>query len=197
MKKQTLKDSSLKRERFQTKKSTKEQAGLGTFFEILFKSVQGYIEIRTIRKGQVKQYFYSDLKKLTQDLTSDLPKFKDTNVFFGVCPRNQKQGKEKNIKEVSCVWIDLDCHNDRERIEKLRSLKRFNLRPSIIVNSGRGFHIYWLLDKVFIIRDQEEKEIIKGYVKGLSKVLGGDSTFDLARVLRVPGTINLKEPENP
>ncbi|GAJ24999.1 unnamed protein product, partial [marine sediment metagenome] len=55
----------------------------------------------------------------------------------------------------------------------------------------------WLLDEVFIVRDQEEKETIKGYIKGLSKVLGGDSTFDLARVLRVPGTINLKEPKNP
>lgn len=193
---QKTKESSL-RERPQTKDSTEEQARLGTFFEILFKSVQGYIEIRTIRKGQVKQYFYSDLKRLTSDLTSGLPEFKDTNVFFGVCPRNQKKGKEENVKEVSCVWIDLDCHNDKERIEKLRILKRFNLRPSIIINSGRGFHIYWLLDKVFVIRDEEEFLKIKGYIKGLSKVLGGDSTFDLARVLRVPGTINLKEPENP
>ncbi|GAI58060.1 unnamed protein product, partial [marine sediment metagenome] len=168
----TLKESSL-RERPQTKNSTGEQARLGTFFETLFKNVQGYIEIRTIRKGQVKQSFYSDLKRLTSDLTSGLPEFKDTNVYFGVCPRNQKKGREENVKEVSCVWIDLDCHNDKERIEKLRSLKRFNLRPSIIVNSGRGFHIYWLLDEVFVVRDQEEKETIKGYIKGLSKVLGG------------------------
>ncbi|GAI10695.1 unnamed protein product, partial [marine sediment metagenome] len=91
MKKQTLKDSSLQ-EHLQTKKSTEKKTGLGTFFETLFKNVQGYVEIRTIRKGQVKQYFYSDLKLLTSDLTSGLSKFKDTNVFFGVCPRNQKKG---------------------------------------------------------------------------------------------------------
>ncbi|MBA7497244.1 hypothetical protein ES702_07856 [subsurface metagenome] len=183
--------------RLKRKESTGERARIRIFFKTLFKEVQGYVEIRTIKEGRVKQYFYSDLERLTKDLTGNLPEFKNTNVYFGVCPRDERKGKEENVKEVGCIWIDLDCHNDKERVEKLKGLKKFNLRPSIIVSSGRGYHIYWLLDKAFTIKNQEERLTIKGYVKGLSKALGGDHTFDLARVLRVPGTMNLKDPDKP
>ena len=39
---------------------------------------------------------------------------------------------------------------------------------------------------------------LEGINKALNKILGGDGgTHDLSRVLRVPGTFNLKVPENP
>ena len=185
------------RGRSKRKESTGEKARLRLFFKVLFQRVNGFVEIKTIKGRQAKRYFYptSDLERLTSDLTSGLPEFKDTNVFFGTCPRKERRGKEENVDEIACVWVDLDCYG--ERIEKLRKLKQFNLKPSIIVNSGRGLHLYWLLDRVYPIKNQKERLKIKGYVRGLSKALGGDSAFDLIRVLRVPGTTNLKEPDNP
>ena len=74
------------------------------------------------------------------------------------------------------------------------------IKPSIVVNSGNGIHGYWLLDKPFIIETEEDRHIssiFKGfgrYVNSEAKKHGWkiDSVYDLARILRVPGTINHK-----
>jgi len=189
------------RGRSKRKESTGEKARLRLFFKVLFQRVNGYVEIKTIKEGQAKRYFYptSDLERLTSDLTS-APEFKDTNVFFGTCPRKERKGKEENVNEIACVWVDLDYYKEKTeklRTKKLKKLKAFDLRPSIVINSGRGLQLYWLLDKVYPIENEKERLRIKGYVRGLSRTLGGDPTFDLVRVLRVPGTVNFKQPNNP
>jgi len=169
-----------------------KESGQLTFFEALFKGCQGYIEIRTISPDkQVKQYYYKpgDIKRLVREL-NEAPEFKNINVYFGVCPRNEKKGKEENVKEIRSLWVDLDTGG-------LDVLKGFRPPPSMIISSGRGYHLYWLLDKVYQVKDRAELYIFKGHTKGLSQALKGDSSFDLSRVLRVPGSLNLKDPENP
>ncbi len=79
----------------------------------------------------------------------------------------------------------------------LKKVKEFKLSPSIIVSSGHGLHCYWLLNRPYPINSDKDKLNAKGCVKGLALVLGGDSVFDLSRVLRVPGTKNVKDPDNP
>ncbi len=171
------------------------------FFQALFKETKGYIEVRTIDSGgKVRQYFYSteDIDHLTRDLTDDdLPDFKDTNVYFGVCPRRERQGKEENVEEVNSLWVDLDCETMTEKLTALKKLEEFEFSPSIIVSSGNGLHCYWLLDRPYAIKTNKDRLDAKGYLKGLTLALGGDKTFDLSRILRVPGTKNLKNPHNP
>jgi len=169
------------------------------FLQTLFKQSKGYIEIRTIdTSGEVKRYFYptTQIDKLLSHLADD-NFFKDTNVYFGVCPRNDRKGKEENVKQVNCLWADLDCRDEKERQERLQKLKNFKLPPSIIVNSGHGYHVYWLLSQPYLIKTNQDKLDIKGYIKGLSIGLKGDSTFDLSRILRVPRTKNIKDPDKP
>ena len=78
----------------------KERRRVKEFFQALFEGTTGYIEIRTIRDTKkVKQYFYptTEIDRLVTRLTDDKqPYFKDTNVYFGVCPRKEKQGKAQN-----------------------------------------------------------------------------------------------------
>lgn len=171
------------------------------FLETLFQGTRGYIELRTItNKGEVSQFFYpaKDIDRLISNLTNDYEgTFKDTNVYFGACPRNERKGKEGNIKEVNCFWADLDCNDQEERKERLEKLKKFKLSPSIVVCSGNGLHCYWLLKKPYLIKNNEDKLTAKGYLKGLAIALNGDKTFDLSRILRVPGTKNVKDPKNP
>jgi len=183
-----------------------EKRNVKEFFQALFQGTRGYIELRTItNEKKVEQFFYStlDVSRMVGNLTNDYENaFKNTNVYFGVCPRNKRIGKEKNVKQVNCLWADLDCRweqkpNEPTREERLKALKVFEPKPSIIVNSGHGYQVYWLLEAPFLIKTIEDKLHTKGIVKGLAIALKGDTTFDLNRVLRVPGTKNVKNPKNP
>ncbi|TWT30136.1 hypothetical protein [Blastopirellula retiformator] len=76
------------------------------------------------------------------------------NLFFGSCPRYGGNGEFDlawQIRNVRALWTDIDhvsLDEVRERIAKS------NLpEPSIIVNSGNGCHLYWILDKPFFIDD--------------------------------------------
>jgi hypothetical protein len=78
------------------------------------------------------------------------------NVFFGVCPRyksgkNRKYDRAFQIRVVRALWADLDnCTVD----EALRRCEQAGLpRPSIVVKSGHGVHLYWLLAEPYLIDD--------------------------------------------
>lgn len=173
------------------------------FFTLIFDRLDhGYIEIRVIGEGKkmIRRDFYltTNLDRLLSDVTNqDSVRFKNTNVYFGVCPRREKKGKEQDVATVTCLWADIDCANEKEQGQRLNSLEQFDIPPSIIVDSGHGFHAYWLLEKPHEVKNKEDLLHLKGYVKGLAQAVGGDSVFDLSRVLRVPGTQNTKDPGNP
>jgi hypothetical protein len=75
------------------------------------------------------------------------------NVFFGVCPRpdlhvKTRGGRETfdcafQIRIVVTLWADLDHCPPDEAVERCRAAGL--PRPSIIVSSGNGTHLYWLL----------------------------------------------------
>jgi hypothetical protein len=63
--------------------------------------------------------------------------------------------------------------------------------PSVVVNSGGGFHAYWLLYEPMVIDDSNRAAITSLQYRWVGHV-GGDDVKDLARVLRLPGTRNVK-----
>jgi Protein of unknown function (DUF3987)/RepB DNA-primase from phage plasmid len=62
--------------------------------------------------------------------------------------------------------------------------------PSIIVDSGGGIQPWWLLDKP-LPATPENVELAKGIGRTLKARFGGDGVFDVCRLMRVPGTINI------
>lgn len=76
------------------------------------------------------------------------------NLFFGVCPRVGNDGRFDlawQIRTVRALWTDIDhvtVDQARERIAKSALPE-----PSIIVHSGNGVHLYWLLDQPYPIDD--------------------------------------------
>jgi len=166
------------------------------FLTTLFDNLAGYIEVRAISKQGVLRYFCktTEIDKLIKNLKERLF---TGEIYFGVCPRDSKKGKEENIKQVRCLWIDLDCEDAKDQEKKLSEIRKFEFEPSIIVNSGHGLHCYWLLDEIYEIHNEKELMHIKGIVKGLTKAIpGADHAFDLSRILRIPGTQNRKIPGN-
>jgi hypothetical protein len=76
------------------------------------------------------------------------------NLFFGVCPRAGQKGRFDlawQVRTVRALWTDIDhvtVEEARERIAKAELPQ-----PSIIVSSGNGVHLYWLLDAPFLVDD--------------------------------------------
>lgn len=90
----------------------------------------------------------------------------------------------------SVLWVDYDSYTSQT--EGLNQLK--DLNPTLINNSGYGLHGYFQLDEFCT-----DLNLIKSCNKRLiddlnatTKTQTADSCYDLARILRIPQTYNLK-----
>lgn len=114
----------------------------------------------------------------------------DANVWFGVGlrPFTTESAGEKAPILWTTLWADLD---DRI-VDDLHLPDAFPL-PSAIVNSGHGLHVYWLLRQPIT-----DAATMKAYLKLVQRRVGADSAAtDPERVLRVPGTVNVKHADAP
>jgi hypothetical protein len=121
-------------------------------------------------------------------------------------PKNKKPSK-RDIGWIVGVSVDLDPakvkegdptgENFRKERDRLTALamkigKEEECRPMLMVDSGGGFQPFWLL-KNPIEADESNIELIEGIGRTLQRRYGGDSTWNIDRVLRILGTINLPD----
>ncbi len=172
---------------------------------------EGYITLTLLPERKTLWFKVSEIEKVLAAVRKYGAK---TNTFFGVGLRknvlqNNLRGSENDILTITTLYADIDVKSNAhartalpcsidEAVEFLNTLP---LKPNILVNSGNGLHAYWLLDTPFKIQSAKDKEYISAVFKGWSKFLGTmakeqgwklDNVSDLARVLRVPGSINHK-----
>lgn len=142
---------------------------------------------------------------------------RDSNVYMGVVlrkepwPRNtgrvdnqgkpiiEKRGTEDNALSSMCVaFAEIDFTGMGHKVhaktiseaEAKKRLHDFPLKPSIVVKSGGGIQIYWL-GKEPIFGDDLWR--MKAINQAVCTYLGADpQSVDLARILRIPGTMNRK-----
>jgi hypothetical protein len=115
------------------------------------------------------------------------------DVWFGVASRRDgSSGALANCLHLGCLFADLDCEGDHERLAAAEDrLDAFPLRPSIVIGSGGGLHAYWLLREPLDV--QAEQAAIYALLRRLVAALDGDpKSAEPARVLRLPGTRNQK-----
>ncbi len=134
---------------------------------------------------------HADVEREVQRL-SRLP----LNVFFAV---GSYAGANRSAPVAKrAFWLDLDGKDFGSIENALREfgsfLKATGLpRPSIYVNSGRGIHVYWCLDRDLPLDDWR---LIATSLKAKCQELGfkadPTATADPARVLRAPGSLNRK-----
>ena len=128
-----------------------------------------------------------------------------TDVWIRVCPvaeriEGKARGKAKDSVALPALYIDLDVGKENApatREDALALLAELvPVPPTMLVNSGNGLHCYFVLAEP--ITDFEQMRQVmrcwKTWIQGEAKERGFkiDSAFDLARVLRVPGTLNFK-----
>jgi hypothetical protein len=145
---------------------------------------EGKIEIRPI-PGERAFFDIGDL----EGIKSHCEKYKKKNLYFGVATRDGKGGCKENIVNIPCVWCDLDFKTTPREIAA-QNLKEFPFKPSIIVKSGGGIHLYWFLKEPAEKSDISAVEDVNRRI--VDKLGGDDNACDASRVLRIPGTKNRK-----
>ena len=109
-------------------------------------------------------------------------------VFVTVNETDFQGRRVENIVRARALFADAD---GKEQVASCATaLKSCDAYPSMVVNSGRGAHVYFCTD---VALDQ-----FSPLQKLLSVKLGTDGAVkDLPRVMRLPGTLHLKDPANP
>lgn len=124
-----------------------------------------------------------------------------SGLYFGLCTRgdalNDKgeiSGGKDNVRECLALWVDIDCA--KQRISGATAIDALNFLPhppTIIVNSGGGLHAYWLLEQAVDVSGGNYAAV-EAALRQLALVLAGDmSVAEIARILRLPGTLNSKD----
>jgi len=113
-------------------------------------------------------------------------------AYFAVGLRKRDLGRYRrggaaDIAALPALYADVDDPSPTS----LAKLHTITPAPSLIVESGRGFHAYWLLREPTTDFEQARR-----ILRGLARELGGD-TLSVAQSLRLPGTVNNKRGREP
>lgn len=140
----------------------------------------------------------------------------DVYVGMGLSAQDNGPARRSKSEEVSgiCgIGADLDLKSEAHGTKPLPatladalSILPPLMAPTIIVATGNGVHAWWLFKEPLIFDSDEERAEAARVVARWHTMLRVwssargwvyDRLSDLARVLRVPGTQNLKDPANP
>ena len=136
-----------------------------------------------------------------------------TNVYVGMAlqrtkPEPGKRGTGANSAAIFGVWTEIDCQGGKHHEQALPTkeqalalLKGLPLVPTVILDSGGGFHCHWWLDAPLVFTTDDERQhgqdLVCRFQEAVAEVFRQqgfkvDTTSDLARVLRPPHTLNHK-----
>lgn len=120
-------------------------------------------------------------------------------AYFAPCPRRERKGSAEYAAVLPALWADIDCNSDPvKRAHGLARLKNFEPLPSVIIDSGGGWHPYWFLAEPFSLSDNAAREHAAAILRGLFAALDGDPEYvkSVASVMRLPGLVNTKPERN-
>jgi len=164
---------------------------------------------------RIKDDLKQEMTDSLEGLRSIFEKYsaEDRNVYFALAKFKSKDGKRKatNVATLKALWLDIDCGPDKPtqiepstglpkgyatQAEGLVELKKFqdllDFPDPTIVNSGNGWHIYWAFTEEVSAAAWKPVAARLKEVCVKQKFLADPRVFDVSRVLRPPGTLNLK-----
>lgn len=102
---------------------------------------------------------------------------------------------KQQMTHIRCIHIDLDLPKDAEHTqdlfdELLDRLHAFDIPPSVITFSGGGYQAFWIFPED--LPADEYADRIETINQNVLKQVGGDgSCWNVNRLMRVPGTVNV------
>jgi hypothetical protein len=107
-------------------------------------------------------------------------------VFVTVSETDFKGRSTKNVLQPRALFVDAD--NKTQISHCMGALKKYGAKPSMIVKSGRGLHFY------FVCPDIPLDQFSALQTSLIEKLRTDPAVKDLPRVMRLPGTLHLKNP---
>jgi putative DNA primase/helicase len=181
----------------------REEMLLLRFLSMLFPLRDGYIELRAFPAYPAQSFrrAWIPLFAKKEAVKFALKHRWSHNVHFSICTRTEEgrrcgKGTREFIGHLVALWADLDEEDFEWGLaEALEVVETFDFPPSALVSSGHGLHVYYFLDEPFPL--EGEASLIEALLKALQGVLGSDRVSDVTRLLRLPCTLNLKDPDDP
>jgi len=174
----------------------------------------GYLAICTLEKPDNMQarrfYPLRDLRKAAEDAVRW---GQSLDTYYGVCLQRDRlcrgRGGTDTVQTFPGPFMDIDFGTDGHAIgnrppdyKAARSLlDALPFPPSYVVDSGHGIHVYYSLHEPYVIETAEERQYVADIEQRFQQRIKAeaakrhwslDTTKDLARLLRVPGTTNFK-----
>lgn len=172
----------------------------------------GYTQVFALPSAAARAIPVTDFTQVPEAIAAAGPQ----NIYFspGICAeaKNSKLS-DADIIGIPALWADVDifhpahaAQNLPKTVQEAYALIPECLHPSIIVHSGHGLQFWWVLKEVWTFDNPEEKARardlltrLQGYIRQKAQSFGWhlDSVQDLCRVMRLPGTLNIKIPTEP
>ena len=148
---------------------------------------------------------------------ADLPQ---ADLYVGVATSAHDLGPKQRVKAADAhsllaLVADIDIahplHSKAAQLpqteaEALQILADTNLPPTALVHSGHGLQAWWCLKEQWLLDSDAEREAAMDLAADWGATVAEharrrgrtvDSVYDLARLMRVPGTINAKDKQHP
>ena len=162
----------------------------------------GYYCVVGLKQHESKtvQKFYENLDEVV-DAAHELS-VDGFDAYYGLATfTDNKSRKNDNVAQLRSLFLDLDCgvgkdyETQSDAIVALRSFcKKLKFPKPMMVNSGRGVHVYWPLVTPV---SRADWVVVAEKLKAACRLhhLHADPavTADSARILRLPDTLNYKD----
>jgi hypothetical protein len=116
-------------------------------------------------------------------------------VFVSINATDFNGRKKKNMQIGRAWFVDID----NKLVENPFDITSLKPKPTIIVQTGHGYHLYWVVDKPFKFKNEDDIVRYECELKGINSFLlpfGADpQVCDVNRVMRLPGLFNRKQME--
>lgn len=162
-----------------------------SYLDTVHSNSKGWITKAEIKKNTFNQWHYKYLELIKQD-------FEQENVYTSLNTFYSTYRRLEYLKELKAHFIDLDIYNTgltKEQVLMALETDHFNQsipRPNLIVDSGRGLYLIWLINSV-PSQALPLWKAVEEYLYNDLKVYGADrKALDPTRILRIPGSINSK-----
>jgi hypothetical protein len=182
----------------------------GAFLDLLwqYKPDNLYVLLWTLQDK--RSHWYRDLGAAARFAASA----NGHDVYVGVGLSDADHGPTRrctshDVAGIAGLWADLDLRSEAHKkalpasIPDALSILPAAMPPTVVVATGNGAHAWWLFKEPYIFGGGEDRQKVAGIVTRWHSLLRLNSAArgwtydrlsDLARVLRIPGTLNHKDP---
>jgi hypothetical protein len=178
------------------------------FYMDIFPQDESYKLLWTLHDK--KSHWFQDVEELIKYIDNN-----KENIFIGIGTTDKrlsvkKRATAQDITSMRVFHIDIDIKQPNVHantklpatIEQANEIAHSILEPTYVIQSGHGLHAYYLTNEHVKITPENFDYwtmLIKTWQQEHGKKFPQyklDSTYDLSRILRCPGSLNCKDPEN-